>query len=411
MSYRKPETFFALPSMPIVNIISFEDFDDKMDSFQEQLAKAGIRNCDAVLEKFIFEWGPRGARKKGDGVNPGWKVFEYDCKHEKYGGLDNFPVIIAYDFMDDFVKQLMRKEDLPDSVRADFAARIESAPAPASRRVPIKTSGQVQRGSTNCVVSFPGDHANEWNTVLLRSADPNAQYHINGQGAIYGGPDSDSDDGLPTPIDGNLLAKRGLNSSACVFLEEGTGPLHSRNPNQPGGCMCSWLYGSNPRVRPMLKDGKAPWGCMWFSKWRQNVQKAVEDKQELWCFYTLMNRHNFVHEIELNPRSKYKFDDYFREEERLVHSGKVRRYIGNSQQAEVRWIQEKYGIKCRMWPIALVDDKFIRCFNSIMSCPVEYQFGDAFRPDPDGYVTKAYFRLPPMWVDERHCHHTPAQTN
>jgi len=75
-----------------------------------------------------------------------------------------------------------------------------------------------------------------------------------------------------------------------------------------------------------------------------------------------MNKHNFVHHIDF-----HSFEEYFREEEKLEKLGKVRKYIGNSQQAEVRWIKEKYGIECRMWPIALLTPRFISAFSPDVS--------------------------------------------
>merc|ERR1712046_381829 len=99
-----------------------------------------------------------------------------------------------------------------------------------------------------------------------------------------------------------------------------------------------------------MGGGKAPWGCMWFAKWCENVQKAVDDGQDLWCFYTLYHNENkFVYDRVPCDDAR----DYFQEEQRLLKKGVVRRYIGNSQQAEVRWIKEKYGIDCRLWPVYL----------------------------------------------------------
>lgn len=270
---------------PTVTITNGEEFDDKMENLQGQCAAARVRNCDIVMEKITMEWGPKGSRKMGNGEEPG---------------------------MSFVIREISRNPSLlPLKVTYDLGSKVKQS----GLRVPIKTKGQVLKGSKNCVVSWPGDHAFEWNQFLL-----------------FGGADSACS-----------------NSTACVFLDENAGPLHSTNPDQPSGCMCSWLYGNNPEVRPQLdKKGRAPWGCMWFAKWCENVQKAVDDGQELWCFYTLFDKNNFVYDDFIQPMDGRK---YFAEEERLLKSGKVRKYIGNSQQAEVRWIKEKYGIDCRAWPI------------------------------------------------------------
>lgn len=85
-------------------------------------------------------------------------------------------------------------------------------------------------------------------------------------------------------------------STACVFFTDDS-IMHGAHCTP---CHCDYLYGK-----------QAPWGCMWFSDWMSNVQKAYNAyKHELIIVY---------------------FEGKAKDEE----NG-----LGRSQQAEVRWLHE-----------------------------------------------------------------------
>ncbi|CAE7642888.1 unnamed protein product [Symbiodinium sp. CCMP2456] len=60
---------------------------------------------------------------------------------------------------------------------------------------------------------------------------------------------------------------------ACVFLcteEEGLRRHHHPDPDNKALCLCHTIYGES-------KD----WGCYWYKLWKENVQRAVRQKQRL----------------------------------------------------------------------------------------------------------------------------------
>ena len=78
------------------------------------------------------------------------------------------------------------------------------------------------------------------------------------------------------------LVSQGRNgevSAAVVFLPEHTDDYGkcdsiSETEGLPGTCWCTPLYGE-----------KKPWGCRWFTKWRENIETAVESGAELEVYY------------------------------------------------------------------------------------------------------------------------------
>ncbi|CAE7828972.1 unnamed protein product [Symbiodinium sp. CCMP2592] len=73
--------------------------------------------------------------------------------------------------------------------------------------------------------------------------------------------------------------RNGQVSAAVVFLPQGTddyGKCDSipEAEGLPGTCWCTPLYGE-----------QKPWGCRWFTKWRENIEAAVESGAELEVYY------------------------------------------------------------------------------------------------------------------------------
>ncbi|CAE7867934.1 unnamed protein product, partial [Symbiodinium sp. KB8] len=180
------------------------------------------------------------------------------------------------------------------------------------------------------------------------------------------------------------LVSQGRNrqvSAAVVFLPHGTDDYGKCDSiplaeGLPGTCWCTPLYGE-----------QKPWGCRWFTKWRENIETAVESGAELEVYY-FQNRvgqgkvksfdtagddnlqreeiNNKQKDFEGSPEfeqalhagldnlSKWPRGDgssqYSREARRLFLaslSETEREFIaaseglGNSQKAEVAWLQKK----------------------------------------------------------------------
>ena len=93
-----------------------------------------------------------------------------------------------------------------------------------------------------CVCSWPGKYESAWDSLVKSTRD------------------------------------RGL-SAAVVFLPEGSEHFGSHDPIPPaealeGDCWCIPLYGE-----------KKPWGCRWWTLWIANIEKAVEYGAELLVFF------------------------------------------------------------------------------------------------------------------------------
>ena len=97
-------------------------------------------------------------------------------------------------------------------------------------------------GLPPCVCSWPGKYASAWDILVESTRD------------------------------------RGL-SAAVVFLPEGSEHFGSHDPIPPaealeGECWCIPLYGE-----------KKPWGCRWWTLWIANIEKAVEYGAEINVFF------------------------------------------------------------------------------------------------------------------------------
>ena len=210
----------------------------------------------------------------------------------------------------------------------------------------ISFHGRVlQQSGQPCICSWPGKYATEWDRLVESS-------------------------------------QSGEISAAVVFLPEGTRQfgIHDTIPASQGlkgECWCIQLYGE-----------KKKWGCRWWSKWMENVEKAQQSGQELHVYFfagmcgrgkvesfsTAGEEHQRRDELfetkmsEFEKSSEYqnaetaglgnlsrkKREDgtsqYSREKERLwlawLPDGD-RQFLersvglGNSQKAEVAWLEKK----------------------------------------------------------------------
>lgn len=117
--------------------------------------------------------------------------------------------------------------------------------------------GNVLEGDGECIVSFPGKYADCWHLCVEKSLH--------------------------------------RTSVACVFLgdkEQGWGQ-HAENPEEIGKCYCHALYGERGHQQFGFRsnaeyeaNGRRPlWGCLWFKRWRDNVELAVSRGQRLVAYF------------------------------------------------------------------------------------------------------------------------------
>ncbi|CAE7233916.1 unnamed protein product [Symbiodinium natans] len=215
--------------------------------------------------------------------------------------------------------------------------------------------GKINLEATKCIVSFPGIYSQQWDKAV------------------------------------SIVQKEDVCSLACVFLTDTDSGLgcHASNPDTPGRCWCHIIYGQVPASnylcvidlvdKQMTEDelaftqadaaamgkvvlirqhqnepewldelsrarkdaeerckanhGKAPWGCMWFEKWKLNVDEAaLKYGQELQVFY-------FEGKVGCGKLDWEKLCDG--EERRKARESTG---LGASQTAEVAYL-EKVGYK------------------------------------------------------------------
>ena len=207
----------------------------------------------------------------------------------------------------------------------------------------IVFEGKILPGKP-CVSSWPGKYESAWDALVQKS-------------------------------------RRGHLSAAVVFLPQGSRHfgIHDQIPpaeNLPGDCWCTPLYGE-----------QKPWGCRWWTHWIKNIEEAVKKGAELQVYFfdkmkgkgkvenftTAGTEHlrreqiwgrqkRFKQSQEfksavtagLEELSKKRCGDgssqYSREEHRLFLSWleeEDREFLvsseglGNSQKAEVAWLQRK----------------------------------------------------------------------
>jgi len=128
----------------------------------------------------------------------------------------------------------------------------------SSTRISYHGSIKETEGS-DCIVSFPGRYADGWRECVQASSH---------------------DMGV-----------------ACVFLcgrDDGFGQ-HAIDPDADGRCYCHKIYGCQASKfkafgykdqQECWANGNLPtWGCLWFEKWSNNVEAAVEKKQRLIAYF------------------------------------------------------------------------------------------------------------------------------
>ena len=223
----------------------------------------------------------------------------------------------------------------------------------ASARVAFP--GHISQSATDCVVSFPGKYSDLWDKAV------------------------------------SSVTQQDTFSLACVFLTDTASGLgrHAINPNTPGNCWCRQIYGPVPaatylsvvqvsadesqnhdqtlafkradaeamgqrllikqhqgdieweqelaealqdaEVRCVENQCRAPWGCQWFEKWKQNVDRAAELHQTLHVFY-----------FE-DSKGKGKLPWELLANERARHDARKNSGLGASQTAEVAYL-DKIGL-------------------------------------------------------------------
>lgn len=204
--------------------------------------------------------------------------------------------------------------------------------------------GKVLPGTGKCVCSWPGKYASAWDALVKGSRS------------------------------GNI-------SAAVVFLPKGSRHFgkHDAIPEKeklPGSCWCIPLYGE-PK----------PWGCRWWTEWIANIERAHEEGAEMEVYFfkgmkgkgkvrgfstageehlrreaIQDKRRDFmqslpfcvacnegIHVLSKEPREDSS-SQYSREIQRLFlawlpeeerHFLEASEGLGNSQKAEVAWLERK----------------------------------------------------------------------
>ena len=233
--------------------------------------------------------------------------------------------------------------DLDDKSENTLQQEREKARSEVSNRT-IRFEGSVirERGRP-CVASWPGKYAGAWESLVSQG-------------------------------------RNGEVSAAVVFLPPGTDDYGKCDSiplaeGLPGTCWCTPLYGE-----------QKPWGCRWFTKWRENIETAVESGAELEVYYFQnqvgkgkvksfetagednLQREgiNKKQDFEKSPEFEQALDaglgnlskeprgdgssQYSREARRLFLASlsetehefiAASEGLGNSQKAEVAWLQKK----------------------------------------------------------------------
>ena len=231
----------------------------------------------------------------------------------------------------------------------------------ASKRIAFP--GHINQTAAKCVVSFPGKYSELWDEAVSAVTS----HHVKAAVEPW--------------------------SLACVFLTDAESGLgqHSENPDTPGKCWCHSIYGRVPaetylcvvEVEPehidcqanrqllsfkrsdasamgqllviksdqsdtewqiqlaqaaknaqqlcFEKDGRAPWGCQWFEKWKQNLDLAAQLGQELHVFYF----------AERKGQGKVPWDHL--SDEAAKERARQKSGLGASQTAEVAYL-ERMGL-------------------------------------------------------------------
>ena len=132
--------------------------------------------------------------------------------------------------------------DLDDDQKNTLQREREEALSEVNNRT-IRFEGSVirERGRP-CVASWPGKYEGAWESLVSQG-------------------------------------RNGQVSAAVVFLPQGTDDYGKCDSiplayGLPGTCWCTPLYGE-----------QKPWGCRWFTKWMENIETAVQSGAELEVYY------------------------------------------------------------------------------------------------------------------------------
>ena len=238
-------------------------------------------------------------------------------------------------FQNAYVGVLIRIFGDPDELKKEGGLNL--------RDHTIVFEGKILPGKP-CVSSWPGKYVSAWDALVQKS-------------------------------------RGGHLSAAVVFLPEGSRHfgIHDAIPtaeNLPGDCWCTPLYGE-----------QKPWGCRWWTHWIKNIEEAVEKGAELQVYFFhnmkgkgtvenfstagdehLRREQIFRRKGEFKESQEFKSavtaglyelclvkcgdgsSQYSREEHRLFLAWldeEDREFLisseglGNSQKAEVAWLQRK----------------------------------------------------------------------
>lgn len=224
----------------------------------------------------------------------------------------------------------------------NFPITTVTIKAKAAERT-IVFHGSVLEGGGPCVASWPGKYESAWDSLVQGS-------------------------------------RKGHVSAAVVFLPEGSEHFGHHDPiplaeGLEGSCWCVPLYGE-----------EKPWGCRWWTKWKENIEEAVAKGAELEVYYfkgmvgkgkvshfltagkehlrrdaisaqkeDFMKSQGFLalkddlEHLQKDPRGD-STSQYSREVQRLFLASlseedrsfmEASEGLGNSQKAEVAWLEKK----------------------------------------------------------------------
>eukprot|EP00438_Fugacium_kawagutii_P010290 Skav226734 [mRNA] locus=scaffold720:308032:309462:- [translate_table: standard] len=229
-----------------------------------------------------------------------------------------------------------------------------------SRRVTFR--GSTGAGSRNCIVSFPGKYPNLWEEVTDQMVCSVACVFLPSKASglgVHAKADSEINDGEcwcrqlygPIPKEQYLrvvdltttsreeLAFQKADAEAMglhlVIKHKGTNNVEWEAQKSHGLLKAEQLC--------KLHHGRAPWGCEWFARWKENIDMAVDQKQTLHVFYFQGQK----------GRGKLSWDELGNEDARALKSGG----LGASQKAEVAYL-DKLGLPYKEHDVGEFDNFF-----------------------------------------------------
>ena len=156
--------------------------------------------------------------------------------------------------------------------------------------------GSVLPGDCKCVSSWPGKYESAWDALVTGSRKDNL-------------------------------------SAAVVFSPQNSEHFGTHDPipeeeNLPGTCWCIPLYGE-----------QKPWGCTWWTKWRRNIEQAVEQGAELEVyFFAGMKGKGKVEHFLTAGKESLRHDAIQRKKKRFLQS---REFLAADKGIEWLWKQAR----------------------------------------------------------------------